>query len=148
MKFISNSVEETIAFGEKIGQLLKGGEVIGLVGELGSGKTHLIKGVAMGAGGADCEQVNSPTFVIVNEYHGRLSLYHIDCYRLGSVGEFDMLGFDDFCDPGSVVLIEWVDIVEHGLGGVEMIKIELSHAGDNRREIVISEAPEHLKSLL
>ena len=67
---ISNSAEETIEFGRKVGSQLKGGEVIAVCGTLGSGKTHLIKGIAAGAGAGDSRRVNSPTFVIVNEYRG------------------------------------------------------------------------------
>ena len=101
----SNSPDETIEFGQRLGSQLRGGEVIAVCGPLGSGKTHLIKGIAGGAGAKDRRNVNSPTFVIVNEYAGRLDIYHIDAYRLNSVSEFEMLGFDDFCYPQSVVLI-------------------------------------------
>ena len=100
----SNSPEETMAFGQKLGAQLKGGEVIGLVGPLGSGKTHLIKGIAAGLGAKDSyRSVNSPTFVIVNEYEGKFQIYHVDAYRLNCSSEFEMLGFDDFCRPDSVV---------------------------------------------
>ncbi len=87
---ISNSAEETIELGRKVGSQLKGGDVIAVCGALGSGKTHLIKGIAAGAGTIDQRRVNSPTFVIVNEYTGgssRLDIYHIDAYRLGSIAE-------------------------------------------------------------
>ncbi len=93
----TNSPSETIEFGHKLGSKLKGGEVIALCGPLGSGKTHLIKGIAAGAGANDQSHINSPTFVIVNEYAGRLDIYHIDAYRLDTVSEFETLGFDDFC---------------------------------------------------
>jgi len=75
---VSNSVDETIEIGRKIGAQLKGGEIIGVSGPLGSGKTHLIKGIAAGAGATDAQNVTSPTFVIVNEYAGRLDIFHID----------------------------------------------------------------------
>src|SRR4030042_439895 len=71
LEFISYSPQETIALGRRLGSQLKGGEVIGICGLLGSGKTHLIKGIAAGAGAEDSKQVNSPSFVIVNEYSGR-----------------------------------------------------------------------------
>ena len=138
---ISNSPEETIEFGRKLGLQLKGGEIIGICGQLGSGKTHLIKGIATGAGAEDCKNVNSPTFVIVNEYVGRLDIYHIDAYRLNSVSEFEMLGFDDFCYPRSVVLIEWVDKIELALQTIDYIRIELEHAGESKRRIHIENTP-------
>ncbi len=144
---VSNSAEETIELGRKMGSQLKGGEVIAVCGSLGSGKTHLIKGIAAGAGAGDSRRVSSPTFVIVNEYKGgagRLDIYHIDAYRLGSIAEFEMLGFDDFCYPQSVVLIEWADKIESALGAIDYIRIELFHAGETKRKIHIENAPEYI----
>ncbi len=138
---ISNSPDETIKFGRKFGSQLKGGEIVGICGQLGSGKTHLIKGIAAGAGAKDCKDVNSPTFVIVNEYFGRLDIYHIDAYRLKSVSEFEMLGFDDFCYSRSVVLIEWADKIELALRAIDYIRIELEHAGESNRKIHIENTP-------
>ena len=140
----SNSPEETIELGRRIGSQLKGGEVIAVCGPLGSGKTHLIKGIAAGAGAQDCKDITSPTFVIVNEYSGRLDIYHIDAYRLKSVAEFEMLGFDDFCYPQSVVLVEWADKVESALQAVDYTRTELSHADRTKRKIRISNAPEYM----
>lgn len=141
---ISNSPEETIEFGRKLGLQLKGGEVIGISGQLGSGKTHLIKGIAAGAGAKDYRNVNSPTFVIVNEYAGRLDIYHIDAYRLNYISEFEMLGFDDFCYPGSVVLIEWADKIEAALQDIDYIRIKLEHSGESKRRIHIENTPRYI----
>ena len=141
---VSNSAGETIELGRKIGLGLKGGEVFALCGALGSGKTHLIKGIAVGVGAQDQGQVNSPTFVIVNEYVGRLEIYHIDAYRLNSVAQFEMLGFDDFCHGGSVVLIEWADKVESVLRTVDHVLIELEHAGETVRGVHIENLPEYI----
>ena len=141
---ISNSPDETIEFGRRLGSQLKGGEIIGICGQLGSGKTHLIKGIAAGAGAKNYREVNSPTFVIVNEYTGRLDIYHIDAYRLDSVAEFEMLGFDDFCYPGSVVLIEWFDKIEAALQAIDYIRIDLEHAGEYKRKINVENSPSHI----
>jgi tRNA threonylcarbamoyladenosine biosynthesis protein TsaE len=143
---ISNSPTETVAFGQKLGSKLQGGEIIGICGQLGSGKTHLIKGIAAGAGAEDYRSVNSPTFVIVNEYFGRLDIYHVDAYRLDSVAEFEMLGFDDFCYPGSVVLIEWADKIETALQAIDYIRIELEHTGESERKILIQNIPFDIES--
>ena len=124
---------------------LRGGEVFALCGPLGSGKTHLIKGIAAGVGADDDKNVNSPTFVLVNEYQGRLDIYHIDAYRLNSISEFEMLGFDDFCYPGSVVLIEWADKVEFALQALDTIRIELEHADQTQRTIHIKNIPEYIR---
>lgn len=133
--------------GRALGAQLVGGEVIAIVGPLGSGKTHLIKGVAVGAGAPDRKGVNSPTFVLVNQYAGRLDIYHIDAYRLESVDDFEMLGFDDLCYPESVVLIEWADRVETAIVDTNPIRITLSHAGQHRRTICIQNAPAYVKVL-
>jgi tRNA threonylcarbamoyladenosine biosynthesis protein TsaE len=142
---ISNSPEETIEIGQEIGSQLKGGEVIAVCGQLGSGKTHLIKGIAAGVGAKDSRSVNSPTFVIVNEYTGRLDIYHVDAYRLNSIDEFEMIGFDDFCYPGSVVLIEWADKVEAALRNINCIGVELSHKGPSQRNIHIENTPLYMR---
>ncbi len=146
-KIISSSPEDTIELGRKIGSQLRGGEVIAVCGLLGSGKTHLIKGIAAGAGAKDHRNVNSPTFVIVNEYAGRLDIYHIDAYRLNSVSEFEMLGFDDFCYPQSVVLIEWADKIESALQAIDYIRIELEHAGEVKRKIHIKNTPVYITNI-
>jgi tRNA threonylcarbamoyladenosine biosynthesis protein TsaE len=144
LDIISNSPEETIELGRRIGSQLKGGEVIGVCGLLGSGKTHLIKGIAAGAGAQDSKQVNSPTFVIVNEYAGRLDIYHIDAYRLNSIAEFEMLGFDEYCHPQSVVLIEWADKIESALQAIDYIRIELQHTGETKRKIHVKNTPGYI----
>ncbi|MDH4238447.1 MAG: tRNA (adenosine(37)-N6)-threonylcarbamoyltransferase complex ATPase subunit type 1 TsaE [Phycisphaerae bacterium] len=141
---VSNSPQETVEFGHRIGSQLKGGEVIGICGLLGSGKTHLIKGIAAGAGAQDSKQVNSPTFVLVKEYAGRLDIYHIDAYRLNSIAEFEMLGFDEYCRPQSVVLIEWADKIESALNAINFIRIELQHAGETKRKIHVENAPGYI----
>jgi tRNA threonylcarbamoyladenosine biosynthesis protein TsaE len=148
---VTGSAAETIALGRRIGENLVGGEVIGLVGNLGSGKTHLIKGIAEGLGVDAAGAVNSPTFVLVNEYTGpevRLDIYHIDAYRLGSIREFEMLGFDDFCYDRSVVLIEWADKVDAALSGVNPIRIDLTHISETQRKIQLKNITSELLSAL
>lgn len=144
---ISDSTDQTVEIGKKIGTGLKGGEIFCLTGPLGSGKTHLVKGIAAGAGASDPRQVNSPTFVIINEYHGpdsALDIYHIDAYRLDSIAEFEMLGFDDLCCPNSVVLIEWADKVQPALKNIDSIRVELSHISQNQRQINMKNIPSYL----
>ncbi len=143
----SSSPQETRELGRRLGARLRGGEVLAICGPLGSGKTHLIKGIAAGAGAADQTSVTSPTFVLVNQYAGRFDLYHIDAYRLDSVGDFERLGFDDFCYPESVVLIEWADKIEPALRGIDPIRIDLVHAGPHQRIIRLRNLPEYLNVL-
>jgi len=148
LKINSESPEQTIELGRRIGQKLKGGEIIAVCGALGSGKTHLIKGIVAGAGAESSKRVTSPSFVIVNEYAGgspgQLDIYHIDAYRLNSIAEFEMIGFDDYCRPQSVILIEWADKIESTLQAIDYIRIELFHAGETKREMHIENAPEYI----
>ncbi len=141
---VTDSPRETIELGRKIGSMLKGGEIIALTGQLGAGKTHFVKGIAKGAGAEGSGSVNSPTFVIVNEYHGRLDIFHIDAYRLESIEEFEVLGFDDYCYPNSIVVIEWADKIEAALKTINYIRIELEHSGQSTRTIKISNCPEYI----
>ena len=138
---ITRSPQETIELGRRFGASLKGGEIVALIGNLGAGKTHFMKGVAAGLDSPDMSQVTSPTFVLVNEYEGRggeLTIYHIDAYRLDSVREFEALGFEDYCRPDAVVFIEWADKILPALQGLTYIRIDLSHEGPTERRIVIS----------
>jgi tRNA threonylcarbamoyladenosine biosynthesis protein TsaE len=152
--FTSHSPQQTIKFGQQFGSQLKGGEVIALCGPLGSGKTHLIKGIVSGLGAEDAANaVTSPTFVLVNEYSGgstslttsRLDIFHIDAYRLDSIAQFEQIGFDDYCYPGSVVLIEWADKIEKALVGVNYIKIELAHLGADHRSVRVTNSPDYIR---
>ncbi len=111
----SHSVGATQEIGRRLGAALAVGDVVALVGPLGSGKTTLVKGIAVGAGVRDARQVSSPTFVIVNEYEGGagagfLHIYHVDAYRLGGSNELAALGLDEMIAQGAVI-IEWADRV-------------------------------------
>ncbi|MFC1764211.1 tRNA (adenosine(37)-N6)-threonylcarbamoyltransferase complex ATPase subunit type 1 TsaE [Planctomycetota bacterium] len=141
-EILTKSPGETIALGRRIGSLLQGGEVFAIQGTLGTGKTHFIKGIAAGAGACDTQEINSPTFVLVNEYEGRLTVYHLDAYRLDSVADFEGLGFDDLLSPDAVVLIEWADRVASALKGVGCIEVQLSHAGETTRRLAFNKAPD------
>ncbi len=106
--YISHSPSETEALGETWGRTAKTGLVIGLCGDLGAGKTQLVKGLARGLG--ITARVHSPTFALVNEYAGgRLRLFHLDLYRLETVEQILAAGLEDFLDPNGVTVIEWAD---------------------------------------
>ena len=147
IEIVTNSAAETIELGRKIGCSLKGGEVFALIGNLGTGKTHLIKGISLGLEAHGSDQVSSPTFVLVNEYFGRAGLihiYHIDAYRIESVAEFEALGFDEYCRPDSVVLVEWADKVLPALDDYDSITIQMEHISESRRKITVQNAPDCL----
>jgi len=132
IELISRSVEDTLRIGRAIGAVLCAGDVVALVGELGSGKTHLVKGIALGLGVPDDKLVNSPTFVLVNEYLGRLPIYHVDAYRLSDASQLAAIGFDELCQSQAVVLVELADRVAEAIGP-HALWIELGVSGPQSR---------------
>lgn len=124
---------ETINLGVKIASSLKNGDVIALYGDLGSGKTRLVKGICLGL---DVKQmVNSPTFIIVNEYNSAKfhNIFHFDLYRLRSEDEILAMGFDDYLKNRGIVIIEWPEHAERLLPE-GTIKIHISHSVENENE--------------
>ena len=105
---ISHSPEDTFALGETWGRVVQLGQVIGLCGDLGAGKTQLVKGMAQGLGIR--QRVHSPTFALVNVYSGgRLTLFHLDLYRLDSPGQIIAAGLEEYLRPSGVTIIEWAE---------------------------------------
>jgi tRNA threonylcarbamoyladenosine biosynthesis protein TsaE len=137
---ISNSVEETIACGERLARRLRAGDVVALTGDLGSGKTVLTKGIAKGLGVKDVRYVNSPTFVIVKEYRGRLKLYHFDLYRLDHTSVIDSENFEEYFYSDGVTVVEWAEKIRRLLPK-RRVEVSLSVAGEGKREIVIRRCP-------
>lgn len=111
MEFIVNTIEETEGLGVQIGKLCNSGDIICLIGDLGTGKTHLTKGIAKGLDIQD--NITSPTFNIVNEYdNGRLKFYHFDVYRVNDPDEIAAIGFDEYIFGDGVSVIEWANYIE------------------------------------
>lgn len=110
MELLLDSVEKTMELGIKIGKLVNPGDILCLDGELGTGKTHLAKGIALGL---DInEHITSPTFTIVNEYKGRIKLYHFDVYRIDDPEEIETIGFDEYIFSDAVSIIEWSELIK------------------------------------
>lgn len=129
-RFITNSAEETEQLGERIASKLKGTEVIALFGGLGMGKTAFTRGLARGLGADDV--VSSPTFALVNEYSGRVPVYHFDMYRVTSWDDLYSTGFFDYLDTG-VLVIEWSENIEGALPE-NALRITISRGeNDNQR---------------
>ena len=129
-RFITNSAEETERLGERIASKLKGTEVIALFGGLGMGKTAFTRGLARGLGADDV--VSSPTFALVNEYSGRVPVYHFDMYRVASWDDLYSTGFFDYLDTG-VLVIEWSENIEGALPE-NALRITISRGeSDNQR---------------
>lgn len=111
-----------------------GGLTIGLVGPLGAGKTQLVKGIAAGNAVDDVRKVTSPTFTLVHEYPGRLTLYHVDAYRLTGAPELIALGFDELIRPDAAVVVEWADRVRPAIPD-EALWVELTPTGNTSRTL-------------
>ena len=135
---LSGAVEETQALGERLGALLKPGDVVALHGELGSGKTTLIQGIARGLG-RDPSSIRSPTFVIMREYPGATPLVHIDGYRLEGAPAVSWLDLDLIFAPSKITLIEWAQRFS-GLLPEDHLAVALSHVSANRRRLRVSSA--------
>ncbi|MDX1741926.1 MAG: tRNA (adenosine(37)-N6)-threonylcarbamoyltransferase complex ATPase subunit type 1 TsaE [Rhodothermales bacterium] len=132
----TTSPEETVQLGSTLAGRLKPGSIVALYGDLGSGKTHLTKGICAGLG-IDPEHVTSPTFALINEYRGgRMPVYHFDTYRLKNLAEFMALGYEDYFEGDGVCLIEWPEPIESLLPN-DVIRIRLKHGGGDRRAIEI-----------
>lgn len=107
--FKTESPDETQALGEKLGQTLKQGDVIALIGDLGTGKTCLTQGIARGIGIAPNEIVSSPSYILINEYSGAIPIYHIDLYRLENSEEIAELGLSEYVEGDGICIIEWAE---------------------------------------
>jgi tRNA threonylcarbamoyladenosine biosynthesis protein TsaE len=107
MTFTSNSEEETIAIGRQLSALLPAFGPVLLIGNLGAGKTTLVKGIAQARGAAEADEVSSPTFPLIHEYGEPPVVYHVDLYRLDTLEEVATLGLEDLLDGPALVLIEW-----------------------------------------
>lgn len=137
MQVQTESPEQTLELGKRLGQSLVGGLVVALVGDLGSGKTQLTKGVALGNGATDPRQVTSPTFTLINEYAGRFTLFHIDAYRLRGPAELFALGFDELMAADSVVAVEWADRVGEAIPE-DHLRIQIESRAENVRRLTFS----------
>ena len=139
LSIVTKSENETMLVGEKLAKSVGKGVVFTLVGDLGSGKTHFVKGFVKGLGST--ELVTSPTFTLLNVYeNGRVAVYHFDMYRLENLSEAQELGFDEYFDLKSldgIVLVEWPEKVK-GLIKCPHIQISITRQGDNDRKIIVS----------
>jgi tRNA threonylcarbamoyladenosine biosynthesis protein TsaE len=135
----TRSAAETIELGRALSSVLRPGDVVAFYGDLGAGKTTMIKGVAAGLGVSDV--VKSPSFVIVTEYAGRLPVYHVDLYRLSENSDFESIGLDSYLEGDGVCLIEWAERAEKALPG-KAIRVRMTVEGAGRRiEITGLRAP-------
>lgn len=135
---ITHSAEETIAFGRKLASQLTPPKLVILSGDLGAGKTTLIKGIVEGFDAASVEDVTSPTFTLVHEFRApQADIYHIDLYRVDTPRQLETIGIDDLLGPRSVLLIEWGEKFERFREGRD-VEIKIERVGETERKIHIS----------
>jgi tRNA threonylcarbamoyladenosine biosynthesis protein TsaE len=137
--FISHSPAETESLGEKFGRFAAGGLVIALSGDLGAGKTQLVRGLARGLGVPG--RVHSPTFTLVNEYGGgRLQLFHLDLYRLETAEQILSAGIEEYLSPDGVSVIEWAERLEAGgwklAAGGKFVRVKIELVSETERKII------------
>ena len=134
-RYVTVSPEETIALGKKIGERLRGGDIIAFRGGLGAGKTTMTRGIATGMGLRD--DVSSPTFALVNEYPGDIKLCHFDMYRITGALDLESTGFFDYLSDDCVIAIEWSENIANELPN-GYITIDFSDISGETREITIT----------
>jgi tRNA threonylcarbamoyladenosine biosynthesis protein TsaE len=135
--FTTHSAEETTDLGHRLAAELKPGSVVLLRGDLGAGKTTMVKGIAEGFHAADAEAVTSPTFTLIHEYRGpEVTLYHIDLYRIDTQRELDTLALDDLMTPQSILLIEWGEKFAR-FAKERDVEIAIEHRGGDDRVITV-----------
>ncbi len=146
LEFISRSPEQTRRLGYRLGSLLESGDLIGLSGELGTGKTTMVQGIAQGWGSLDA--VSSPTFVLVNTYRrpDGCELYHLDAYRLQNALEAEELDIDSMIENGTLV-VEWPEHIRAALG-TQYLWIEFTWLADEQRGLVFKPQGERYVSLM
>ena len=132
MIYYTKSPKETIKLGKKIAKYLKKGDIIGFIGELGSGKTTIIKGIVKHFSNSD---VYSPSFIIVNEYQGKIPIFHFDLYRIKDFDELIDIGWEDYIDKG-IILIEWAEKIKKNLPkNIIWVKINIIEKKKRKIEI-------------
>lgn len=134
---ISENPEETFFIGKTIGENLTVNDIVALVGDLGTGKTSLTQGIARGIGVPEENRITSPSFTLINEYQGRLNLYHFDLYRLTGTRDIEDMGYEEYLFGEGVSVIEWADKIKDILPEQTMF-ISFKYLDENKREIVIS----------
>lgn len=146
-EFVTDSPEATRDLARRLGELCRGGETLFLHGDLGSGKTCFVQGLARGLGLPPDMRVTSPTFTVHAEYPGRLVLNHLDLYRLEEASALTVFGIEDMlADPGAVTAVEWPELLAESLGDIPRLDVRLEDCGEGRRKIVLAAGdPAHIR---
>ena len=134
MDLLTRNYNETVTFGQKVGQCLKPNDIVLLFGDLGAGKTALTKGICRGLGITKHEYIRSPTFTLINNYEASLDVMHVDFYREPNINRWVELGFRELIYNSGLVLIEWADLIPDLIPS-EAMMIKFEHINENERKI-------------
>ncbi|HDP16454.1 MAG TPA: tRNA (adenosine(37)-N6)-threonylcarbamoyltransferase complex ATPase subunit type 1 TsaE [Candidatus Omnitrophica bacterium] len=135
---ITRNAEETIKLGKELAKGLRGGDIVALYGDLGSGKTTFAKGIGIGLNVKDARRINSPTFVLIREYKGRIPLYHMDLYRLNNVKAAEDIAVEEYIYGDGVTVIEWAEKLEGALPE-KIITVKFKIKSADKREVEIED---------
>jgi tRNA threonylcarbamoyladenosine biosynthesis protein TsaE len=137
-EWVTSSAEESISIGRGLATRLNAPALVFLTGDLGAGKTTLAKGIISGLGVAREEDVTSPTFTLVHVFHNRLTVYHVDLYRVASLRDLETLGLEDVFDRPAIVVVEWAEKFAMR-SDWPVVRIHLEHAGEDKRRIRVED---------
>jgi len=146
LKLISDSREQTLDVGRLIGAILERGDIVALIGELGSGKTCLTQGMAKGLGVEENVPVVSPTFTLINEYPGKIPLIHLDVYRLSGPRDLEDMGYEEYFEGGGIVVIEWAEKIRDILPAKTLF-ISMRYIDENTREMILEGPGEKIRKI-
>lgn len=146
VELLSQDAAATFAFGHALGTVLLSGDFVGLTGQLGAGKTLFSRGVAQGAGVA-LDDVSSPTYSIIQSYQGRLTLHHVDLYRLTSEADLYSTGFHELVEGEGAFLVEWIDQIR-GAAPDDLLRITLEVTSPETRQLIVTTTGPKSEALL
>jgi tRNA threonylcarbamoyladenosine biosynthesis protein TsaE len=144
---LTGSARQTMSWGTRLGRLLEGGEIIALIGELGAGKTCFVQGVTKGLEIGKDAWIRSPSFTLINEYHGRLPVYHIDLYRIETRAHLEGLNLREYLYSDGVSLIEWFENLPAEEVD-EYLELRIAYADSNRRQLTFSPHGERYEEIV
>jgi tRNA threonylcarbamoyladenosine biosynthesis protein TsaE len=143
----TGSPRQTMSWGARLGKLLEGSEIIALIGELGAGKTCFVRGVTRGLEVGKDAWIRSPSFTLINEYHGRLPVYHIDLYRIETRAQVEGLNLREYLYSDGVSLIEWFENLPADEVD-EYLELRIAYAAGNRRQLTFSPRGERYEEIV
>ena len=144
---LTRSPRQTMSWGSSLGRLLKRGEIIALIGELGAGKTCFVRGVAQGLEVGKKAWIRSPSFTLINEYHGRLPVYHIDLYRVEGRAQLEGLNLREYLYSDGVSLIEWFDHLPAD-EFEEFLEVRIAYVDSARRKLTFTPYGERYEKII